>query len=117
MNQPADNAADADAEVLIRVDSRDRAIGTADRADCHRGDGLLHRAFSIFVFNAAGEMLLQRRGARKLLWPGHWSNACCSHPRVGEDAAAAARQRLRQELGVEADLEFLYKFAYQARYR
>lgn len=104
------------AEQLILVDSDDREIGAMPKKDCHLGDGVLHRAFSVFLFNSAGDVLLQRRSADKPLWPLYWSNACCSHPRVGESLEQAAQRRLREELGVECSLRFLYKFEYQANY-
>ncbi len=104
-------------EQLILVDSDDREIGALPKADCHVGDGILHRAFSVFLFNREGDVLLQRRSAGKPLWPLYWSNACCSHPRVGEAVEAAARRRLEEELGVTCPLRFLYKFEYQANFR
>ena len=69
-----------DADLLVLVDEADREIGTLGKIACHDGAGVLHRAFSLFVFNPAGETLLQRRHRGKRLWPGYWSNACCSHP-------------------------------------
>ena len=104
------------AEQLILVDSQDREIGAMPKIDCHLGDGVLHRAFSVFLFNRAGDVLLQRRSADKPLWPLYWSNACCSHPRVGETVEQAAGRRLREELGVESELHFLYKFEYHAKF-
>ena len=106
----------SEAEQLILVDEDDNETGHLSKAACHDGDGLLHRAFSLFLFNGAGELLLQRRAESKRLWPGYWSNSCCSHPRRGESMAVATRRRLRDELNVEAPLEFVYKFAYQAAY-
>jgi isopentenyl-diphosphate Delta-isomerase len=106
----------SDAEKLILVDRDDREIGSLDKASCHDGAGVLHRAFSLFIFNPAGELLLQQRSAAKRLWPLYWSNSCCSHPRVGETMEEATSRRLREELGLEAELEFVYKFAYEARF-
>jgi len=106
----------SEAEELILVDEDDNETGHLSKAECHDGDGLLHRAFSLFLFNDRGELLLQRRAESKRLWPGFWSNSCCSHPRRGESMAVATRRRLRDELNVEAPLEFVYKFAYQAAY-
>ena len=103
-------------EPLILVNSADEAIGSLAKSACHDGDGILHRAFSLFVFNPAGETLLQRRHADKRLWPGFWSNSCCSHPRRGEDLIDAVRRRARDELGLAVQLEFLYKFEYQASF-
>ena len=104
-------------EQLILVNEQDEAIGSLSKRECHAGAGVLHRAFSIFIFNSAAEVLLQKRSAQKHLWPLHWSNACCSHPRQGEAAEAAAQHRLAQELGIKTSLSFLYKFIYQAQYQ
>jgi isopentenyl-diphosphate Delta-isomerase len=68
------------------------------------------------VFNPAGELLLQQRATGKRLWPGYWSNSCCSHPRRGEKMDSAVRRRLQEELGLWAELEFLFKFEYQVQY-
>lgn len=103
-------------EELILVDDFDREIGFRAKGDCHTGQGTLHRAFSIFVFNSADELLLQQRSADKPLWPNYWSNTCCSHPRRGESMDQAVARRLEQELGFTCPLEFLYKFKYQAQY-
>lgn len=103
-------------EPLILVDSDDRELGALDKSACHDGDGVLHRAFSLFVFNSAGELLLQQRAAGKRLWPSYWSNSCCSHPRAGEDMDEAVGRRLHQELGLGAELRFVYKFEYTAAF-
>lgn len=107
----------SDHEPLILVDENDEEIGHKSKLDCHVGEGMLHRAFSIFIFNEAGETLLQRRSAQKFLWPGYWSNACCSHPRLGETMDEAIHRRLEQELGFTTELGFLYKFIYKADYK
>lgn len=104
----------SEAEELILVDADDNETGFLSKAECHDGEGRLHRAFSLFLFNDAGEMLLQQRAGLKRLWPGFWSNTCCSHPRRGETMAIATRRRLRDELNIEVPLEFVYKFRYQA---
>lgn len=101
-----------DAEALILVDADDEEIGTLDKSACHDGEGVLHRAFSLFIFNHDGELLLQQRSNEKRLWPGYWSNSCCSHPRHGESLAVAVQRRCKQELGFATDLEFVYKFEY-----
>jgi isopentenyl-diphosphate Delta-isomerase len=103
-------------EQLILVDELDREIGFKGKNDCHLGKGALHRAFSIFVFNSANELLLQQRSPSKMLWPSYWSNTCCSHPRRGERMEHAVIRRLEQELGFHCPLEFLYKFKYQAQF-
>ena len=98
------------------MDELDREIGHRAKGECHEGNGILHRAFSIFVFNDSDELLLQKRSAQKPLWPGYWSNTCCSHPRAGETMDVAVSRRLRQELGFDCPLTFLYKFKYHAQY-
>lgn len=103
-------------EELILVNDKDEELGFLDKAGCHRNKGTLHRAFSLFVFNQRGELLLQQRSGEKPLWPLYWSNSCCSHPRRGESMALATRRRLRQELGLNTELEYVYKFQYQAQY-
>lgn len=106
----------SDTEELVLVNENDEDIGSMPKRDCHLGDGILHRAFSIFIFNQSGDVLLQKRSDQKFLWPGYWSNACCSHPRTGESPTDAAHRRLEQELGIETDLTFLYKFVYRSRF-
>lgn len=101
-------------EELILVDRDDKEIGHLSKALCHDGDGVLHRAFSLFLFNDSGELLLQKRGESKRLWPGFWSNSCCSHPRRGESMQVATLRRLRDELNLETSLEHVYKFCYTA---
>jgi isopentenyl-diphosphate delta-isomerase len=104
------------AESLILVDDADHEVGQMSKADCHAGGGVLHRAFSLFIFNGRDELLLQQRSAHKRLWPNYWSNSCCSHPRSGESMTTAIHRRLMEELGLRCTLEFLFKFKYQAQY-
>lgn len=106
----------SDDERLVLVDSDDREIGHLAKADAHLGSGVLHRAFSLFVFNPDGELLVQQRAPGKRLWPGYWSNTCCSHPRRGERMDCAITRRLWEELGMTAELGFLFKFEYQTQY-
>ena len=101
---------------LILVDELDREIGSRAKSECHKGNGVLHRAFSIFTFNKQNQLLLQKRSSEKSLWPDYWSNTCCSHPRVGESMERAVSRRLQQELGFECPLTLLYKFKYHAQY-
>jgi isopentenyl-diphosphate delta-isomerase len=103
-------------ELLVLVDAADNETGHLTKAECHDGGGILHRAFSVFLFNGRGETLLQQRGADKRLWPLYWSNSCCSHPRKGESIEIATIRRLQDELNVSTSLEFVYKFIYQASF-
>jgi isopentenyl-diphosphate delta-isomerase len=103
-----------DDEPLILVDEHDNIIGYETKVNAHEGNGLLHRAFSIFLFTDDDKVLLQQRSGDKPLWPLYWSNSCCSHPRRGETYEQAARRRLREELAIDAPLTFLYRFQYQA---
>lgn len=112
----ADPVVSHESEELILVDTEDRPVGYLSKADCHDGEGILHRAFSLFVFNGEGELLLQQRAEGKRLWGGYWSNSCCSHPRRGEEMEEAVHRRLEQELGCGAELEYVYKFRYQASF-
>lgn len=105
-----------DSESLILVDADDNEIGHLSKVDCHRDHGILHRAFSVFLFDRDGRLLLQQRSAQKPLWPLYWSNSCCSHPRRGESIELATARRLQEELGVKTQLHWLYKFTYQADY-
>jgi isopentenyl-diphosphate delta-isomerase len=103
-------------ENLVLVDESDRVVGHLSKGACHDGEGVLHRAFSLFVFNREGQLLLQQRSEKKRLWPLFWSNTCCSHPREGETMDEAVHRRLHEELRMTSELEFLYKFQYQASY-
>lgn len=105
-----------DDEPLICVDEAGNVTGHESKARCHDGRGLLHRAFSVFVFNDRGEVLLQQRSAKKRLWPLYWANTCCSHPRRGEEVAAAAVRRLREEMALKARLVHTHDFTYHASY-
>jgi len=108
--------APVDTEPLILVDHADREIGHLDRAQCHAGRGVLHRAFSLLIFNGNTELLLQQRATSKRLWPLYWSNSVCSHPRRAESMQTAIHRRLREELGVGCPLHFLFKLQYQAQF-
>jgi isopentenyl-diphosphate delta-isomerase len=99
-------------EPLILVDEGNRAVGTAGKTAVHKA-GLLHRAFSIFVVDDDGRILLQQRNPRKYHSGGLWANSCCGHPRPGERTLAAARRRLKEELGVTSPLSFGLVARYQ----
>jgi len=102
-------------EEVILVDKNDRPLGTMEKMEAHR-KALLHRAFSIFIFSAKGEMLLQRRAHQKYHSAGLWTNACCSHPRPQEDTLAAAVRRLKEELGFTTHLEKIFDFTYKSEF-
>ena len=104
-------------EALILVDGNDSVTGHSTKEQCHNGNGVLHRAFSIFVFNSKNELLIQKRSAEKPLWPLFWSNSVCSHPRKGEDYPEAVSRRLLDEVGLHLPVQFLFKFQYQANYK
>ena len=98
---------------VVLVDEDDRALGTAEKLRAHT-EGWLHRALSVFVFDEAGRLLLQRRTPEKYHSGGLWSNACCSHPYPEEPPLAAARRRLREEMGFSCPLSPLLHFTYRA---
>ncbi len=99
-------------EMVILVDKNDKEIGTEEKIKTHK-EGKLHRAFSIFIFNSKGEMLLQKRAKSKYHSGGLWSNACCSHPRPGENLEQATHRRLKEEMGLDCDLQKAFHFVYK----
>ncbi len=106
------NLVDFMKEEVILVDAFDNAIGAMEKMEAHQ-KGLLHRAFSVFIFNDKGEILLQQRALNKYHSAGLWTNTCCSHPRPNENTLSAAKRRLKEEMGIEANLvhktHFIYK--------
>jgi len=99
--------------MVILVDKDDNPTGEMEKIEAHR-KALLHRAFSVFIFNTKGELLLQRRAANKYHSGGLWTNTCCSHPYPGEETDHAAHRRLMEEMGMDTDLEYIRKFIYKA---
>lgn len=97
---------------VILVNENDEAIGTMEKMEAHR-QGLLHRAFSVFIFNKKGEMLLQQRASSKYHSPDLWTNACCSHPMPGEPVLEAAHRRLQEEMGFDTELTPAFTFTYK----
>ncbi|KAJ0173568.1 hypothetical protein K1T71_010717 [Dendrolimus kikuchii] len=112
-----------DKDICLLVDEKDNMIGTATKRDCHKvdpdGNVLLHRAFSVFLFNKRGDMLLQRRSSQKVTYPDYYTNACCSHPlyidEKPENVIMAARRRLNVELGIPLDQMDPEQFVFMTR--
>ena len=102
-------------ESVILVDENDIQIGVEEKLSAHH-KGLLHRAFSVFIFNKKNEILLQKRALDKYHSAGLWTNACCSHPRPEEDTLSAAHRRLKEELGLTSSLKHLFHFIYKAAF-
>lgn len=103
---------DGQDELLILVDEKDRQIGIQDKLSVHL-EGLLHRAFSVFIFNSQNELLLQQRAKIKYHSPDLWTNTCCSHPRPEESTLEAALRRLFEEMGMKTKLSFSFSFIYK----
>jgi isopentenyl-diphosphate delta-isomerase len=102
-------------EYVILVDENDQEIGTMEKQEAHE-KGLLHRAFSVFVFNENKELLIQQRALTKYHSAGLWTNTCCSHPRIGETIEQAAHRRLMEEMGFDCDLSTKTSFIYKAAF-
>lgn len=102
-------------EQVILVNNLDKEIGIAEKLDAHK-KALLHRAFSVFIFNSAGKMLLQKRSIEKYHSAGLWTNACCSHPKPGEDIIIASQRRLLEEMGISVALEKIFDFIYKVEF-
>jgi len=100
-------------EKVILVDSNDNPIGTMPKMEAHE-KAVLHRAFSVFILNKKGHLMLQQRAFHKYHSPGLWTNTCCSHQRVGEDNIEAGKRRLQEEMGFSTSLEVLFNFIYKA---
>ena len=100
---------------IILVDENDNEIGTGEKFEVHKL-GQLHRAFSIFIFNSKGELLIQKRAGSKYHSGGLWSNTCCSHPKPSESLEITAHRRLKEEMGIDCDLEEIYKFIYKTKF-
>ena len=102
-------------EEVILVDHNDRPTGTMPKLQAHI-EGKLHRAFSVFIFNHSGALLLQQRAADKYHSAGKWTNTCCSHPRPGEETHLAAKRRLKEEMGMECEIYPVFSFSYLAEF-
>lgn len=100
-------------EKVILVDEHDNELGSMEKTEAHR-KGVLHRAFSVLLFNSKGELLLQKRSANKYHSAGLWTNTCCSHPKPNESIEHAVRRRLMEEMGIDTQPKYAYKFIYKA---
>ena len=100
-------------ENVILVDTHNKPIGAMEKMEAHR-KGLLHRAFSVFIFNQSGDLLLQKRAAHKYHSPLLWTNTCCSHQRYGETNLQAGQRRLQEEMGIQVPLQEIFSFIYKA---
>lgn len=112
---------------VILVDELDRELGLIGILEAHKGFGRMHRAISILIHDGNGNLLLQQRSRKKLLWPGYWTNTVCTHPNQGEGYLECATRRLREEMGIKISsqesvarsqekLKIIYRFRYQAQY-
>lgn len=100
-------------EYVVLVDEQDIVTGKMEKMEAHE-KGVLHRAFSVFLFNSHGEMLLQQRAHSKYHSPGLWTNACCSHPRMDESLESATTRRLSEEMGMQCTMQEIFHFIYKA---
>ena len=100
---------------MILVNEKDEVTGSMEKLEAHK-KGLLHRAFSIFVFNSQGKMLMQQRALGKYHSGGLWTNTCCSHPEPGEETGDAAKKRLKEEMGFEIPVLNVFDFVYQTKF-
>lgn len=100
-------------EEVVLVDKNDNPLGTMEKMQAHER-GVLHRAFSVFIYNSKGEMMIHRRASSKYHSPGLWTNACCSHPRINETTKEAAHRRLMEEMGFDCELKKEFSFLYKA---
>lgn len=102
-------------EEVVLVDENDNEVGSGEKMQVHR-EGRLHRAFSIFVFNSQGKMLIHKRASSKYHSPGLWTNTCCSHPRPGEELEEAVHRRLQEEMGFDCELKEILHFVYKVKF-
>ena len=100
-------------EQVVLISEKDEILGVMEKMQAHE-NGLLHRAFSVFLFNEKGEMLLQKRASTKYHSPNQWTNAVCSHPRIHETYIEGAKRRLKEELGIETEITPKFHFIYKA---
>lgn len=104
-------------EYLILVDENDNPIGSEEKIKCHLPKGKLHRAFTAFLFDKKGSLVLTRRAKEKMLWPGDWDGTVASHPRKSETYVSSAERRMPEEIGIQCKLDYLFKFEYHVPYK
>nr|WP_145952693.1 isopentenyl-diphosphate Delta-isomerase [Tessaracoccus aquimaris] len=116
LHTPAARSPQNPRDEVVLLDGAGRPVGSADRLTIHTGATPLHLAFSTYLFNAAGQVLVTRRALSKRTWPGVWTNSCCGHPKPGEDIEDAARRRIREEIGLHVGplIPLLPTFRYRA---
>jgi len=102
---------------VILVNQDDKQVGLLDKLKAHQGQGKLHRAISVLLFNSNQELLIQQRSQHKQLWSGYWANTCCSHTQPNETSLQAAERRLYEEFGIKAKLKFHHKFIYHSSFK
>jgi len=104
-------------EYLILVDEKDNTIGTEEKVKCHLPNGLLHRAFTVLIFDKNGRLVLTKRAKEKMLWPDEWDGTVASHPRESETYVSSGERRMPEELGIQCNLDYLFKFEYHVPYK
>ena len=104
-------------EYLILVDEKDNTIGTEEKVKCHLPNGLLHRAFTALIFDKNGRLVLTKRAKEKMLWPDEWDGTVASHPRESETYVSSGERRMPEELGIQCNLDYLFKFEYHVPYK
>lgn len=105
-------------EYILTVDENDIVVGKEEKVKCHLGNGILHRAFTLMVFNDKNELLITKRSKEKMLWPDIWDGSISSHIREGETYESAVKRRMPQELGVKSDnIKLLFKIRYKTPYK
>lgn len=104
-------------EQILVVNKNDEVVGLDTRENCHFGNGILHRAITIFIINDKNEILLTKRSILKKLWPDFWDTSCSTHVRQNETYGQAGERRLKKELGFSCKLKLVSKFQYQAKFQ
>lgn len=117
MKEPCSRGKKMAEEFLILVDQNDNPIGKEEKVKCHLPKGILHRAFTALLFDKDGKLALTQRAKEKMLWPGDWDGTFASHPREGETYVSSGERRMPEELGIQGNLDYLFKFEYHVPYK